>query len=79
MEELIFENFKNSENNIISVELAKVLGYTRTNGFFLKFFFQIFGDKWTLDHPQEDLPKVGYRWSQTKVEGFWNLTTLVTC
>jgi hypothetical protein len=25
------------------------------------------GDKWTFDHPQEDLPKVGYRWSQMKV------------
>ncbi len=27
MEEIIFENFNMSENNIISVELAKVLGY----------------------------------------------------
>ncbi len=27
LEELIFENFNISENNIISVELAKVLGY----------------------------------------------------
>jgi hypothetical protein len=26
LEEIIFENFNNSENNIISVELAKVLG-----------------------------------------------------
>jgi hypothetical protein len=26
-EEIIFENFKNSENKIISVELAKVRGY----------------------------------------------------
>jgi hypothetical protein len=28
LEEIIFENFKNSENNIINVELAKVLGYS---------------------------------------------------
>jgi len=28
LEEIIFENFKISENNIIGVELAKVLGYT---------------------------------------------------
>jgi hypothetical protein len=27
LEEIIFENFNISENNIISVELAKVLGY----------------------------------------------------
>jgi hypothetical protein len=27
LEEIIFENFKNSEISIISVELAKVLGY----------------------------------------------------
>jgi len=27
LEEIIFENFKISENKIISVELAKVLGY----------------------------------------------------
>jgi hypothetical protein len=27
LEKIIFENFKISENNIISVELAKVLGY----------------------------------------------------
>jgi hypothetical protein len=27
LEEIIFENFKISENNIYSVELAKVLGY----------------------------------------------------
>jgi hypothetical protein len=27
LEEIIFENFIVSENNIISVELAKVLGY----------------------------------------------------
>jgi len=27
LEEIIFEIFNNSENNIINVELAKVLGY----------------------------------------------------
>jgi hypothetical protein len=27
LEEIIFENFIVSENNIISVELAKILGY----------------------------------------------------
>jgi hypothetical protein len=27
LEQIIFENFKISENNIISVEMAKVLGY----------------------------------------------------
>jgi hypothetical protein len=27
LEEIIFENFKKIENNIINVELAKVLGY----------------------------------------------------
>jgi hypothetical protein len=31
LEKIIFENFKFSENNIISVELAKVLRYMFTN------------------------------------------------
>jgi len=52
LEEIIFENFKIFENNIISVELAKVLGCI------LKKKFQFCGDEWTLDHLQEDLPKV---------------------
>jgi hypothetical protein len=31
LEEIIFKNFNDSENNIISVELAKVLGYAQNN------------------------------------------------
>jgi hypothetical protein len=40
LEEIIFENFNISENNIISVELAKVLGYF---AFGLPGFFTPFG------------------------------------
>jgi hypothetical protein len=29
LEEIIFQNFNNFENNIINVELAKVLGYSQ--------------------------------------------------
>jgi hypothetical protein len=34
LEEIIFENFNISENNIISVDLAKVLGYSHYAQFF---------------------------------------------
>jgi len=34
LKEMIFENFNISENNIISVNLAKVLGYSQYAQFF---------------------------------------------
>jgi uncharacterized membrane protein len=42
LEEIISENFRNSESKIISVEVAKVLGcLLLTKGFFLNILFSI--------------------------------------
>jgi hypothetical protein len=47
LEEIIFENFNNSENNVISVELAKVLGYCQDQCWLvLAFYKELLGWIW---------------------------------